>query len=376
MKITAHRVLLPEGFVFDRTVLVEKGMIREIARAEEGDISCDTLVPGLIDQHLHGGFGADVMHSGADKLLDWLRFLQRNGCTQVLDGVYTYPVPVMRKALETAKTVIRLQAQGAGGAILTGVHLEGPFISRRSPGAMLLDSILAPTIENWQRVTEGYEDIIRMVTLAPEEPGADELIRYLTARGIAVSAGHTAATVEDGKQAFRNGVNCITHFFNASTPIHHRAPGILTEALLDDRVYCECICDFVHVHPEAVRLIHRCKGAGRMIVISDAVFTTGLKDGVYPSGDEITVVKDGVSRTPEGALAGGGSVQLQEVRNLISVGIPEEDAFRMASQTPAEYLRITGGRIIPWARAELLCLDQALKPICTVIGDNIVKGEN
>ena len=376
MKITARRVLLPEGFVFDRTVLVEKGMIREIARAEEGDISCDTLVPGLIDQHLHGGFGADVMHSGADKLLDWLRFLQRNGCTQMLDGVYTYSVPVMRKALETAKTVMRLQAQGAGGAILTGVHLEGPFISRRSPGAMLLDSILAPTIENWQRVTEGYEDIIRMVTLAPEEPGADELIRYLTARGIAVSAGHTAATVEDGQQAFRNGVNCITHFFNASTPIHHRAPGILTEALLDDRVYCECICDFVHVHPEAVRLIHRCKGAGRMIVISDAVFTTGLKDGVYPSGDEITVVKGGVSRTPEGALAGGGSVQLQEVRNLISVGIPEEDAFRMASQTPAEYLRITGGRIIPWARAELLCLDQALKPICTVIGDNIVKGEN
>ena len=376
MKITARRVLLPEGFVFDRTVLVEKGMIREIARAEEGDISCDTLVPGLIDQHLHGGFGADVMHSGADKLLDWLRFLQRNGCTQMLDGVYTYPVPAMREALETAKTVMRLQAQGAGGAILTGVHLEGPFISRRSPGAMLLDSILAPTIENWRRVTEGYEDIIRMVTLAPEEPGADELIRYLTARGIAVSAGHTAATVEDGQQAFRNGVNCITHFFNASPPIHHRAPGILTEALLDDRVYCECICDFVHVHPEAVRLIHRCKGAGRMIVISDAVFTTGLKDGVYPSGDEITVVKDGVSRTPEGALAGGGSVQLQEVRNLISVGIPEEDAFRMASQTPAEYLRITGGRIIPWARAELLCLDQALKPICTVIGDNIVKGEN
>lgn len=376
MKITARRVLLPEGFVLDRTVLVEKGLIHGIAPAEEGDIVCDTLVPGLIDQHLHGGFGADVMHSGADKLLDWLRFLQRNGCTQVLDGVYTYPIPDMRRALETAKTVMRLQAQGAGGAILSGVHLEGPFISRRAPGSMLPDSILEPTIENWQRVTEGYEDIIRMVTLAPEEPGANELIRYLTARGIAVSAGHTAATAEDGRQAFRDGVNCITHFFNASTPILHRAPGILTEALLDDRVYCECICDFVHVHPAAVRLIHRCKGPGRMIVVSDAVFTTGLKDGVYLAGEEVNVVKDGVSRTPEGALTGGGSVQLQEVRNLISAGIPEADAFRMASQTPAEYLRIPGGRIVPGARAELLCLDQALKPLCAVIGDDIAKGEN
>lgn len=376
MKITARRVLLPDGFAYDRTVLVENGLIQSIVPAEDGDITCDTLVPGLIDQHLHGGFGADVMHSGPDKLLDWLRFLQRNGCAQLLGGVYTYPVPDMRKALETVRTVMQLQAQGAGGARMTGVHLEGPFISRRAPGAMLVDCILAPTVENWKRVTEGYEDIIRMVTLAPEEPGAEGLIRYLKDKGIAISAGHTAATAEEGRQAFQSGVNCITHFFNASTPIHHRAPGILTEALLDDQVYCECICDFVHVHPSAVQLIHRCKGAARMIIVSDAVFTTGLPDGEYPAGDGITVVKDGVSRTPKGALTGGGSVQLQEIKNLISVGIPEEDAFRMASRTPAEFLRIPGGRIIPGARAELLCLDQALKPVCTVIGDDITKGEN
>ena len=376
MKITARRVLLPEGFVFGRTILVENGKVLGVVPAESGDVSCDTAVPGFIDQHLHGGFGADVMHSDADKLLSWLRFLQKNGCAQVLSGVYTYPVPDMRRALETAKEVMRRQAEGADGALLSGVHLEGPFISRRAPGAMLVNFILEPTVENWLRVCEGYEDIIRMVTLAPEVPGAEELIRYLTARGIAVSAGHTAATAEEGKRAFEGGVNCVTHFFNASTPIHHRAPGILAEALLDGRVYCECICDLVHVHPSAIRLIHRCKGPGRMIVVSDGVMTAGLPDGVYPAGEEVTVVKGGVSRTPEGALAGGGAVQLREVRNLIAIGIPEEDAFRMASQTPADFLRIPGGRIIPGARAEILCLDKEMNPVCTVIGNDMAKGEN
>lgn len=373
-KITARRVLLPEGFAENRTILVEDGFIRGIIPAVKGDIECDTAVPGLIDPHLHGGFGADVMHSGPEALLDWLRFLQRNGNTQILAGVYTCPVSVMRAALENVRAVMRMQAEGAGGARLAGVHLEGPFISPKAPGAMLTDCILAPTAENWRRVTEGYEDLIRLVTIAPEIPGAPELIRFLTARGIAVTAGHTAASAEEGRAAFAEGAGCITHFFNASTPIHHRNPGILTEALLEDRVYCECICDFVHVHPSAVRLIHRCKGAERMIVISDAIFTTGLADGEYTTEQEVTVVRNGVSRTPEGALAGGGSVQLQGVRNLISAGIPAADAFRMASGTPAEFLRIPGGRIVPGARAEILCLGEALQPLCTLIGTDLAKG--
>lgn len=375
MKITARRVLLPEGFAENRTILIMDGIIRGIVPAIQGDIECDTAVPGLIDQHLHGGFGADVMHSDAEKLLSWLRFLQRSGNTQILAGIYTCPIPVMRAALENVRIAMQRQAEGAGGSILAGVHLEGPFLSPKAPGAMLTDCMLEPTVENWKRLTEGYEDIIRLVTVAPEIPGAHALIRYLASRGIAVSAGHTAATAEEGREAFPEGAGCITHFFNASTPVHHRQPGILTEALLEDRIYCECICDFVHVHPSAVRLIHRCKGPARMIVISDAIFTTGLPDGEYVTEQERIVVREGISRTPEGSLAGGGSVQLKCVRNLISTGIPEADAFQMASRTPAAFLHISGGRIVPGVRAEVLCLSEMLQPLYTIIGTSCLKGD-
>lgn len=379
MRISAKKVLLPEGWRTDCTIEVENGRVQCIRpRTPEdacSEIQCDLVAPGLIDQHVHGGFGADVMLATPEQLLNWLQFLARQGVTQVLAGVYTYPVPAMRSALETVRLTMDAQAQGAGGARLTGVHLEGPFISKRALGAMSEPSVLAPSVEAYKRITAGYEDMIRLITVAPEEEGAQALIDYLRAQGVAVQAGHTAATAEEGAFAFDHGVQGITHFFNASTPIRHRAPGILTRALLDERVYCECICDLVHVHPDAIRLVYRCKGERRMIIVSDAVFTTGLPDGEYTSLDETFIVKDGASRTPEGALAGGGSTLLREVRNLTGLGIELDAALRMASQTPAEFLKIPGGRIEVGAQAELLCLNDALQPLYTVIGAQCIEGD-
>lgn len=374
MKISAKRVLTPEGFLFDKVIHVENGMITGIGAPESADIVCDTAVPGFIDEHLHGGFGADVMHSDEETLLKWLEFLAQNGTTQVLSGVYTAPVPVMRKALETAKNVMEMQKNGAKGARLTGIHLEGPFISKNAPGAMDIDSVIEPTIENYHAIADGYEDIIRLITIAPENEGAHELAEYLAAKGIAVLAGHTAATAEEGEEAFRHGFGGICHFFNASTPIRHRAPGILTEALLEDPVYTECICDFVHVNRQAVKLIYKVKGADRMIVVSDAVSTTGLPDGIYGEGKDATVVKNGESRTLSGNLNGGGCVQLGEIRNLISAGIPEADAYKMASETPAGFLRMPGGRLIPGAKAEIVCLKADGGVSCTVIGNDVYEG--
>lgn len=374
MKIRAKRVLTPEGFLSDKTIFVENGRILGIGAAEPSEIECDTAVPGFIDEHLHGGFGADVMHSDEEKLLNWLEFLAQNGTTEVLSGVYTASVPTMRKALDTAKKVMELQKNGAKGARLTGVHLEGPFISKNALGAMDIDSVIEPTMENYQRITEGYEDMIRLITIAPENEGAHDLAEKLNAKGIAVLAGHTAATAEEGEEAFRHGFGGICHFFNASTPIKHRAPGILTEALLEDQVYTECICDFVHVHKQAVQLIHKVKGADRMIIVSDAVSTTGLPDGIYGEGKDATVVKNGESRTLSGSLNGGGCVQLREIKNLISAGIPEEDAFKMASETPARFLRMPGGRIVPGAFAEIVCLNSENDVLRTVIGNDVYEG--
>ena len=375
MKIVAKKLWTNHGFESDAVIEIQDGIVTDISHGDQGDFACDIAAPGLIDQHVHGGFGVTVMHSGPDDMLKWLGFLLKNGVTQVLSGVYTAPIPVMRQALAVARDVMRRQTAGAGGAMLAGVHLEGPFISMQALGAMDAESVIAPTIANYDVLADGYEDIIRLVTVAPEVEGAHELIHYLTERGIHVQAGHTAATDAQGREAFCAGVRGITHFFNASTPIRHRAPGILAQALLEDDVYCECICDFVHVHDTCVKLIYRCKGSRRMIIVSDAVETTGLPDGIYEFGGATSIVTDGESRTLAGSLNGGSTTPLGEIRNLVDAGIPLWDALCMASRTPADFLGIEGGSIAISQRAEIVCLSDGLQPLLTVRGQVMAEGE-
>ena len=368
MKISADRVLTPTGFLENRTIHLENGRVAGVGPREAGDVVCAVAVPGLIDQHTHGGFGADVMETTPERMLEWLRFLAARGVTQALAGVYTAPIKQMRAALETARQVMRLQRGGADGALLAGVHLEGPFISRRALGAMDAQSVLPPSVAEYRRLTQGYEDMIRLVTLAPEE-NADALIGYLTAHGVRVQAGHTAATAEEGRHAFVTGVGGVTHFFNASTPIHHRAPGILTAALLDDRAYCECICDLVHVHPDAIRLIYKCKGAERMIIVSDAVFTTGLPDGDYPEEDRVRHIRNGACVLDDGRISGSTYPVAFGMRNLVKIGIPLEQAVMAASRNPARDAGILGhtGTLTPGKRADLVLLKEDLFPAATFV---------
>ena len=369
MKIYGKNVLLPEGFMRDGVVTIENGTVTGIAKGNRGDLHCEYVVPGLVDQHIHGGYGVDVTDADVPSLVSWLDFLFKNGDTHILFGLSTHSPGAMRGALQTCREIMAMQKDGARGARVDGVHLEGPFINPSVPGAMRADAVLEPTIENYQRIAEGYEDIVRLVTLAPEVRGAGELIRYLVARGVKVEAGHTAANSEEALEAFENGIDGITHFFNASTPIRHREPGILAEALVNEDIYCEVIGDFVHLHPTSVKLIATCKLPDRMILISDAVSTAGLPDGEYGDGADAVVVRGGVARTEKGALAGGASVLIEQVRNMIRLGMAPEHAFRAASTNPARYLNISGGNIFIGGEADLLCLDGELKPMATILGE-------
>ncbi len=375
MKIAAGKMWTGKGFLDDAVIEIRDGTVVSIGKGREGDIRCDIAAPGFVDQHVHGGFGVSVMHANADEMLSWLGSLLEKGVTAILAGVYTAPFDAMRKAMSAAREVMDRQARGEGGALLAGIHLEGPFISKDALGAMDAASVAEPSVENYEKLTEGYEDIIRLVTIAPEVEGARDLIRYLDGKGIPCLAGHTAATDAQGREAFAAGIRGITHFFNASTPIRHRAPGILAQALVEDDIYCECICDFVHVHETCVKLIYRCKGSARMIVVSDAVETTGLPDGIYEIGGEKSVVKNGESRTLSGSLNGGGMTPIGEVKNLVRAGIPVWDALRMASETPARFLGIRGGEIKEGDQAQIVCLTEDLRPVLTIRGTAAAKGE-
>ena len=242
------------------------------------------------------------------------------------------------------------------GARVLGVHLEGPFINVAKKGGMRAECVLPPSPENWRRITGDCEGAVRLVSLAPEIPGAAEMIRYLSGRGIRVNAGHSDATATEMRAAIAEGLDGVTHFFNAARPIHHREPGLLVEALLHDEVYCEMIADLVHLAPETVRFLVKCAGAGRIAMITDAVPMTGVEDGEY--GD--IVVTDGSPRKRDGTLTGSRWLHDQDVRGLIfRAGIDPWDVFRMACLTPARRIGLTdAGDIAAGFRADLVCMTE------------------
>lgn len=371
MKLFAKKLLLPQGFAENRRLTVEGGVITAIEAGSDGDVMLPILAPGYFDLHCHGGEGYDTTLLSVDLLEKFLLRQQRAGVTDILITLLTGSLAQMAEELTFLRSAMALQKQGKlGGARIVGAHLEGPFLNAAKNGAQDAGNILSPSIGLYERYFGGYDDVIRLVTVAPEAEGATELAAHLTARGICVQAGHTLCDFEQAESAFASGFTSVCHSFNACPPIHHRAPGLVTAAMLNDAVYCEAICDLVHLHPGVLKLLHRTKGAERMIAISDSTMPTGLPDGVYAYGAHRCKVEGGVKSTLDGALYGGGCYLDEAVKNLIAIGIPAADALQMASQTPARRLGSSEiGEIRVGARAHLVALAEDYTPIATMMGD-------
>ena len=358
MRIYAKRLLTPQGFKENQTVVVEDGMIAAIQPAQaqaEHDLFADILTPGLIDLHVHGGEGFNVRDFEIDGIAPFLEKMLACGVTDFLMTLSTATREIMRHGLEVARQAMQMQKEGKlGGARILGVHLEGPFLSLARPGAMQMSAIIPPSAETYEHMFAGYEDVIKKISLAPEEEGADDLIAHLIAKGVIVQAGHTNATFGEAQHAFSLGIRSLCHTFNACRPIHHRDPGVITAALVNPDVYCEAICDLEHLHGGTLQLIYGMKGKDRMILVSDSVATHGMPDGEYFMEGYHIVVKDGVSHTAEGALDGGGVYLDGAVRNVQSLGISAENTITMAATTPAVRMGLDDlGRIELGKRAHL-----------------------
>ncbi len=367
MKIRANRMLVGERLVTDRLVTVSDGTIAGVEAYAGGacDVSLDILTPGLIDLHCHGGEGFSAYEADPRRSAAFLDRMLRAGVTDHLLTLSAAPIPVMRQGLAFAREAMAQQADGRlGGSRIRGVHLEGPFLSGARAGAMPADAILPPSAESYRAYFGDYDDIVRLVTLAPEEEGAEGLMAWLKGRGIRVQAGHTDATYDQAVRAFGGGAESLCHSFNACRGIHHREPGVVMAAMECPAVYMEAICDLQHLHPAILRLICREKGTGRMILISDSTAVHGLPDGAYLSEGTPVRVQDGVARTLSGALDGGGVYLDEAVRNMVSIGIPLPHALCMASVTPAKRMRWTQlGDIRPGMAARLVGWSGALRPV-------------
>ncbi len=326
------------------------------------------LCPGFVDIHLHGGFGHDLPE-GAAALAAVAAGLVRHGCTTYLPTTVTAPWPETLRAVRDFAAAVDSPPPGARPA---GIHLEGPFLNPRRPGMQSVGAMLVPDLAAAQSLDAAAGGSVRTVTLAPELPGGLELARFWARRGVAVSMAHSDATYDEAVAAVAAGVSRVTHCFNAMSPLHHRAPGLVGAALDLEGLRAEAIADGVHLHPAMLRLLWRVKGWAAVCLVSDAMAGAGAPDGHYPFGGTLVEVRDGRARLPDGTLAGSVLTLDRAVRMAVEAGIPPREAVGMASLTPAEAVGLRdAGRIAPGARADLVALDPGLRPVWTMVGGRV-----
>ncbi|PZD94073.1 N-acetylglucosamine-6-phosphate deacetylase [Paenibacillus sambharensis] len=331
------------------------------------------LLPGFIDIHCHGGLGGDFMDASDTSYEQITRFHAAHGTTAMLATTVTASKPAIDKVLAAAASF--RQEGSSKGARLLGAHLEGPFISPRWPGAQNPAYIAEPNTEWLKQWTAEYPDLIRIVTLAPEQPGASELIRFLKEKGIVASCGHTDASYDVITEAANSGLQHAVHTFNAMRGLHHREPGTAGAVLTLDDISTEVIADGHHVHAGAIRLLLRCKPLNKVILITDAISAAGLGDGSYELGGLPLSVKDGVARLQkDGSLAGSTLTMLSAFRFVIEhCGLSPLEASRLASANPALLLGMEEhlGTIASGKSADLVLLNRQLEHQATWVNGEL-----
>ena len=296
------------------------------------DLGGMTVIPGLVDVHIHGAGGADLSDGSYEGLVTMAKLLAGRGVTAFVPASMTLPYRQLEKAFAVAK---RLHDQPVpDGARLLGVHMEGPYFSEKKKGAQNGTYLKLPDFEGFEKLYKGCDGLISIVDVAPELPGAEQFIQR-TQKLCTVGIAHTDAGYEEARAAFGAGARHLTHLYNAMPPIHHRKPGVIGAACEAPGVRAEIICDGHHVHPSAVRLAFAMFGAERMILISDGLRCLGLPDGQYELGGQEIFLAGGVAKLADGTLAGSCTDLFACMRLCMGFGIPEADAVRAATINPA-----------------------------------------
>ena len=344
---------------------IEGGRIRQVGEKlswSQNDLVVDcqgyTIVPGFVDVHIHGCAGADTCDGKRESIDAMAEFLLTKGVTSFCPTTMTVDRAEIEAALLAAKACVD---QPGPGARVVGVNMEGPFIAAARKGAQKEEAILPPDPELFRHFQELSGGIVRLVDIAPEQPGGLAFIREVKDL-CAVSIAHTTANYDQAKESFDAGITHATHLFNAMSGLHHRDPGVVGAVFDDSRVYAELICDGFHIHPAVLRAAFQVLG-DRALVISDSMRANGMPEGEpFDLGGQMVTVREGKATLADGTIAGSVSNLHQEVKNLVSFGIPLEQAVKAASLIPARSIGLEEeiGSIAPGKRADLVVLDENL----------------
>ncbi len=381
LALTHARLVTPFRVADDHTVIVDNGKIARVGRTSELPAPADahverldglTLAPGFVDVHVHGGAGHDFVDANPEAAHEACLYHAKHGTTSLLATL------ALTEADEFLRRIERLAAacaQGVGRGILKGIHTEGPFVNPAISGALNPKHVWEPSPENWRKLYRVAGNALRMMTIAPELPGALDAMRSAAGAGVVLALAHSKAPYEQIEEAIDNGLTQVTHIFNAMDPMHHRRPGVLTGALLCNELKVHLIADGLHVHPAVMRLLLKIKGPSGILLISDAVRASGMPDGEYDfTGRQVRVV-DGRVTLPDGTLAGSSVTMDQAVRVMVEdVGATVTDAVRMASLNPARVIGFDRqkGVIAVGKDADLVVLDDDYNVRMTLVAGEVV----
>jgi len=375
--IYASRILTPHDELRDSVILVESGKITGLGPRDEVRVPGDAVhyaagdkivVPGFVDIHIHGAGGHDVMEANARALDRITATVARHGTTSILATTVTAPAEETCHSLQGIARYIRSHENPVGGitrlaAEIIGIHLEGPFISKARRGVHPTDALAKPSAELLAQFRKAADGLVKIVTIAPELPGALDLIAAAAADGLVVALGHTDADYEQSRAAFAAGARHAVHFYNAMRPFSHRDPGVIGAVLTEPEVTAEVIADGVHVAGPAIQVLIGTKGFHTVLLASDGTAATGMADGNYRLGNFEVTVKGGICRNSEGKLAGSTLTLDRAVRYAVELGVPLIEAVRMATVLPARRIGLAGkkGIIAIGGDADLVVLTPDLK---------------
>jgi len=378
--LVARHVYTPIEELDDALVVTEDGRISEISGREKTEIPNGLtvvdfgdaiLAPGFLDIHIHGGAGVDAMRAAAAEMPRLGKFLASHGVTGYFPTTVAAPIDSTCAALERLADAIEAGENGDSDAARPlGIHLEGPFLSHKRRGVHPPENLVTPTVQIFERLWQAARGHVQMMTIAPELPGALEVIAEAARRRVCVSIGHSDAEMPVAQQAARAGARHATHTFNAMRPLDHREPGILGEVLSDDNLSADIIADGIHLSPAVVQLFLRAKGIERAVLITDAISATGMPDGHYQLGPIEVDVKDGKC-TSGGSLAGSVLTMDRAVRNVTKFSDWKlKDAVRAASLNAARAVGTMDdhGILAPGARADFVVLNGRGEVLKTFLG--------
>jgi N-acetylglucosamine-6-phosphate deacetylase len=396
--LTGGRVVMPEGVLSPGWIRLAGNLIAAVGSGEFPadlspglsltDLSGHWILPGFVDIHVHGGGGTSFTAGTSDDARHAAEFHHRHGSTTLLASLVTAPLAELQPRAA-------LLAALADEGVIAGIHLEGPFLSPARRGAQDPSHMLAPDVAVFERLHAAARGHLRVLTLAPELPGAIRVVQAAARAGVTAAVGHTDATAEETLAAIEAGATHATHLFNGMRPPHHREPGAAGALLDRDEVTCEVIADGVHLHDMTIRLAARAAGPGRLVLITDAMAAAGMPDGSYRLGSMRVDVAGGVARladqsrpsnvpggiarladqpgpsgipalaghagdaVPAGPIAGSTATMDSVVRHVLAAGLPVTEVAAAASTTPAHVLGIGDrtGALRPGLAADLVVCD-------------------